>query len=685
MLFLLASQPDPTYPLFPIFAFLGFVLALIPLPWHFQAWNAGTCIYMLWAALASLVEFVDSIVWNGSLKDVAPVWCDISTKFLIGAGVGIPASSLCIARRLYKLTSVRTVSVTRKEKLRNVYIDIAIAIGVPVIVMALHYIVQGHRYNIIENVGCTPDIWNTAPAYPLVFMWPVLLGVITFVYSALTLRTFYIHRVQFNQVLSSNTSLTVSRYLRLILLCCMEMALVTPLGAFSIYINTAGLHVAPWVSWANTHYNFSFVELFPTAVWQAKLASHVAIEMGRWIYPCSAFLFFILFGFAEEARRCYIAAFWRVAALLGISPKPASGSDKAQGFKRAFQMSGGSSGEVLPPYSPPAHTRKKRADSLTSSLAATLDHFDLEKGGQTPSTHVLPHLSSPTDSAFDSHSDVQLSPSEPEYSFDATEGRAASDAASEAHIIISDAHPASRPPTPEAHPQPLSPTIPVFHRPFSPPIAWPRATHTVPHVLADVTTLYIPGADPQPITADIEGVDGSGHTTWRIGQGIPSGSYTQDPGILVSATLVEGSTDAHFVEIDTALPFSLSADCGISGSIAVCTVAADIQGEASTDTETETASGFAVQLGSVPAMTTATGSSKPTGFPGTTGSTTATVTISGTSETSTITRTAGSSVGPGAASPTGAGSANGERRVGVIIELLVSAVMFAALRSTIWF
>ncbi|KAI0656227.1 hypothetical protein C8Q70DRAFT_935755 [Cubamyces menziesii] len=202
--------------------------------------------------------------------------------------------------------------------------------------------------------------------------------------------------------------------------------------------------------------------------------------------------------------------------------------------------------------------------------------------------------------------------------------------------------------------------------------------------LADVTTLYIPGFDPQPITADIEGVDDSGHTTWRVGQGTPSGSYTQDPGILVSATLVEGSTDAHFVEMDTALPFSLSADCGISGGIAVCTVAADIQGEASTDTETETASGFAVQLGSVPAMTTATGSST-TGFPGTTGSTTVTVTISGTSETSTITRTAGSSVGSGAASPTGTGSANGGRRVGLVIELLVSAVMFAALCSTFWF
>ncbi|OSD03755.1 B mating type pheromone receptor [Trametes coccinea BRFM310] len=477
MIFPLAPQPDPTYPLFPVFAFLGFLLALVPLPWHLQAWNAGTCMYMLWASLASLVEFVDSIVWNGSLKDAAPVWCDISTKFLIGAGVGIPASSLCIARRLYKITSVSTVSVTRKEKLRSVYIDVAIAIGIPVIVMALHYIVQGHRYNIIENVGCTPDIWNTAPAYPLVFMWPVLLGCITFVYAALTLRTFYMHRVRFNQVLSSNTSLTVSRYLRLILLCCVEMALVMPLGAFSIYINTAGLHIARWVSWSNTHYNFSFVELFPTYVWQAKLASHVAIEMGRWIYPCSAILFFMLFGFAEEARRCYIGAFWKAAKAFGISPKPTSGKGRMKGLEGAFKMPDGSTGDILPPYTPPAHVRKKRADSLTSSLATTLDHFDVEKGLRPPSMHVLSHLVSPADSEFGSHSDMQLSPVETSaFSHGAAAGHSESDVASEAHISISDVHPASRPTTPPAQLRAVSPTIPEFHRPFSPPITWPRAT-----------------------------------------------------------------------------------------------------------------------------------------------------------------------------------------------------------------
>lgn len=68
---------DPTYPLFPVFALIGFVLCLIPLPWHLQAWNSGTCAFMIWTASLCLVEFINAIVWSGNVDNVAPIWCDI--------------------------------------------------------------------------------------------------------------------------------------------------------------------------------------------------------------------------------------------------------------------------------------------------------------------------------------------------------------------------------------------------------------------------------------------------------------------------------------------------------------------------------------------------------------------------------------------------------------------------------
>ncbi|KAI0351654.1 hypothetical protein OH77DRAFT_1439155 [Trametes cingulata] len=131
-------------------------------------------------------------------------------------------------------------------------------------------------------------------------------------------------------------------------------------------------------------------------------------------------------------------------------------------------------------------------------------------------------------------------------------------------------------------------------------------------------TLYIPLLDPQPITADVEGVDASGHTTWRIGPGVPSGTFTQDPGLFASATLVEGATDAHLVEIDTVLGLSLSGDCGISGGVAACTVVGSANNGISTDIVTETAVGFDVQLGAATATGAPPSATAKSGTSGTT-------------------------------------------------------------------
>lgn len=68
---------DPTYPLFPVLSFLGFIVCCIPLSWHIQAWNSGTCAYMIWTSMACLIEFVNCIVWTGNLNNPSPVWCDI--------------------------------------------------------------------------------------------------------------------------------------------------------------------------------------------------------------------------------------------------------------------------------------------------------------------------------------------------------------------------------------------------------------------------------------------------------------------------------------------------------------------------------------------------------------------------------------------------------------------------------
>ena len=121
---------DPSYPLFSIFAFLSFILVLVPLPWHLHAWNSGTCLYMIWTALGLLNLFINSIIWRDNAIDWSPHWCDIcafyklpvcvdtitncyiATRIVVGVSVALPAASLCINRRLYKIASCQTTSFT---------------------------------------------------------------------------------------------------------------------------------------------------------------------------------------------------------------------------------------------------------------------------------------------------------------------------------------------------------------------------------------------------------------------------------------------------------------------------------------------------------------------------------------------------------------------------------------------
>ena len=124
-----------------------------------------------------------------------------ATQFMIGSSVAIPAASLCINRRLYQIASVQSVTKSRAEKRRDVIIDLAIGIGLPILGMIIreYYrtdssrivsdslsdtVVQSHRFMLFEEVGCFPFTLNTPPAYPLFYAWPIFIGLVSASYCS---------------------------------------------------------------------------------------------------------------------------------------------------------------------------------------------------------------------------------------------------------------------------------------------------------------------------------------------------------------------------------------------------------------------------------------------------------------------------------------------------------------------
>ncbi|KAJ7278230.1 pheromone receptor [Mycena rebaudengoi] len=222
----------------------------------------------MWASLACLNHFVNSLVWAGNTLNSAPAWCEISIRITMAASVGLPSSSFCINRCLYNIANIRTISVSKAEKRRSVVIDSLIC-G-----LFLSYI---PHYNtsfmatatiFSRTLGAIPTSTTPSPPTSSRASGPSSLG-LSLPFTASSLRCFTRCRTEFAQFLSSNTPITASRYFRLMALATTELCCTMPLALFTIYLN-AVVRTAPFC----------------------------------------ALVFFVFFGFAVEARKNYRTAFW---------------------------------------------------------------------------------------------------------------------------------------------------------------------------------------------------------------------------------------------------------------------------------------------------------------------------------------------------------------------------------------
>lgn len=111
--------------------------------------------------------------------------------------------------------------------------------------------------------------------------------------------------------------MNTDRYTRLMCLAGLEVVCMVPLGSIAIWKNCTGPGgIVPWISWEDTHYNFSRVDRYPATIWRHNSEWEAAFEFNRWQVIICSFVFFIFFGFAEEARQNYKAAYYFITARL---------------------------------------------------------------------------------------------------------------------------------------------------------------------------------------------------------------------------------------------------------------------------------------------------------------------------------------------------------------------------------
>jgi len=246
-----------------------------------HAWNVGSILFLAWIGLSCLSLGINSIIWNHNTVNWAPVWCDITSRFNIGISIAIPAVVLCINRRLYLLASPTSVLPSEVDKRREIMIDIAIGIGLPIIVIILLFFAQDSRFAILEDIGCCSRISSTWVAIIVISVPPILLELIAGVYGCLSIHAFYKRRSQLNESLSSHQNLNSNRYIRLMCFSIFDLVIGTPIAVTYMYF--AILDISPFPGLTSEHSHISQVIQVPAIVWRATTTSELSSELNRWL------------------------------------------------------------------------------------------------------------------------------------------------------------------------------------------------------------------------------------------------------------------------------------------------------------------------------------------------------------------------------------------------------------------
>ncbi|EIN05682.1 STE3-domain-containing protein [Punctularia strigosozonata HHB-11173 SS5] len=283
--------------------FLAASLVLVPLPWHWRSRNVATVSMILVLFLSNLMWGINAVLWSEDAIIRAITWCDITTRFQMYATMALPAASLCLTIRLEGISSLRRARITHDDKRRALIIDLLLCYGVPLLFTGAYIIVQGHRFDIIQTVGCRPTIYVSWPAILISLMPPLLASVISCLFAGLSLRNFIQRRATFSKHLQSGQSgLTTSRYLRLISMALVEMTWGLSVGITNMYATFMdGLR--PWTDWNDVHSNFSRIGQFPLVL--VPHLNVVLLYVTWWMIPISGFLFFAFFAFGEDAVKEY--------------------------------------------------------------------------------------------------------------------------------------------------------------------------------------------------------------------------------------------------------------------------------------------------------------------------------------------------------------------------------------------
>lgn len=139
--------------------------------------------------------------------------------------------------------------------------------------------------------------------------------------TVLSIIAFRKRHSQFTALLSNHSGLSPTRYFRLMAIAAVDLMFTVPLSVYVLALDVQPGVMQPWISWADTHFAFDAVYVFPVSAWQdgPYHVFGVVMEVNRWVLPLAAFVFFAVFGVTDDARSRYAKVLGSVRTCMGWS------------------------------------------------------------------------------------------------------------------------------------------------------------------------------------------------------------------------------------------------------------------------------------------------------------------------------------------------------------------------------
>ncbi|ETW79706.1 putative B mating type protein [Heterobasidion irregulare TC 32-1] len=277
------------------FSFLSIFFLLLISPSQWKSASVPNILTIAWLLVCNIIHAVNSSIWAGNVFVHVPIWCDIATKVLLGVMIAVPGAFLCLCRRLERISS-RDETRLKGNKQHTRVFEAFLCLFLPVVYMALHVIVQDHRFDIVEDFGCQPATFMSLPALIIVWLPPLVISVVALLYCVSASINVAKSRYNSWPLFPSAPEMSLSLFVRRVVFGVTGMTYTVVVYVFI----SSTVTLSAWSSISDVHAQFSKIEILPLGS-----AAGTQNELIWWAIPLWTILICITFAFEEEMAQNY--------------------------------------------------------------------------------------------------------------------------------------------------------------------------------------------------------------------------------------------------------------------------------------------------------------------------------------------------------------------------------------------